>query len=136
MRKWMILMLGGLFLLTASTAFTAGDAKKMEKAEKKAEKTTIEGTLVDLKCYLEMGASGEKHASCAAKCAKSGLPMGVLKSGTSEVYNLLVASPAVADYGEQTIRVTGTVMGHALSPEKMEVQKDGRWEEVKLPGMM
>ena len=136
MRKWMIMMLSGLFLFTASTELLAGDAKKMEKAEKKAEKTTIEGTLVDMKCYLEMGASGEKHAKCATKCAKSGLPMGVLKNGTSEVYTLLVASPAVADYGEQTIRVTGTVMGHSFAPDKFEVQKDGKWEEVKLPEMM
>lgn len=89
-------MLSGLFLFTASTSLLAGDAKKMEKAEKKAEKTTIEGTLVDMKCYLEMSMSGEKHAKCATKCAKSGLPMGILKKGTKEVYTLLVASPAIS----------------------------------------
>ena len=132
MRRWMTVMLTGI-LLTASTALPAAEAKKEEK---KASKTTIEGTLVDMKCYLEMGASGEKHVQCAAKCAKSGLPMGILKKGTNEVYTLLVASPAVADYGEQTVRVTGTVMGHSLAPEKLEVQKDGKWEEVKLPEVM
>jgi hypothetical protein len=136
MREWTILMLSGFFLFTASSKLPAEEGTKMEKVEKKADKATVEGRLVDMKCYLEMGALGEKHAKCAVKCAKSGLPMGILQKRTNEVYTLLVASPAVADYGEQTVRVTGTVYGHALAPEKMEVQKDGKWETVKLPEMM
>jgi hypothetical protein len=140
MHRWTILMLSGLFLFTVSSKLPAEEGKKMEKAEKKAEKkadkATVEGTLVDMACYLKMGASGEKHAGCAVKCAKSGQPMGVLKKGTDEVYTLLVPSPSVADYGEQTVRVTGTLYGHALAPDKFEVQKDGKWEEVKLSGSM
>ena len=139
MRRWTILMLSGLFLFTVSSRLPAEEGKKMEKMgkmEKKADKATVEGTLVDMACYLKMGASGEKHARCAVKCAKSGLPMGVLKKGTGEVYTLLIAAPAIADYGEQTVRVTGTIYGHALAPEKLEVQKDGKWEAVKLPEMM
>ncbi len=133
MRKWMTLMLTGVFILTASSLPLAGEGKKEEK---KAGKVTVEGSLVDMKCYLEMNMSGEKHAKCAAKCARSGIPMGVLKKGTSEVYTLLVAAPAIADYGEQAVRVTGTVYGHSLAPDKFEVQKDGKWEEVQLPDMM
>jgi len=129
----MALMVTGFFLLTASNALLAEEGKKEEK---RASKTTIEGTLVDMKCYLEMNMSGEKHAKCAAKCARSGIPMGVLKKGTSEVYTLLVAAPAIADYGERAVRVTGTVYGHSLAPDKFEVQKDGKWEEVQLPDMM
>lgn len=133
MRRWMTVMMTCVFLLTASTALLA---KEMEKAEKKADKTTVEGTLVDMKCYLEMSMSGEKHAKCAVKCSRSGLPVGLLKKGTQEVYTLLVAAPALADHCEQTVRVTGTIMGHAFAPDKLEVQKDGKWEEVKLPDMI
>ena len=129
MRKQMTLMLAGLFLLTASTTLLAGETKKAGKA-------TVEGTLVDMKCYFGMNASGEKHVQCAAKCAKSGIPMGVLKKGTSEVYTLLASAPALADYAEQTVRVTGTIYGHVLDPEKFEIQKGGKWEEVKLPDTM
>ena len=139
MRRWTILMLSGIFLFTVSSKLPAEEGKKMEKMgkmEKKADKATVEGTLVDMACYFKMGASGEKHARCAVKCAKGGNPMGVLKKGTDEVYTLLIAAPSVADYGEQTVRVTGTIYGHALAPDKFEVQKDGKWEEVKLPEMM
>ena len=142
MRRWTILMLSGLFLFTVSSKLPAEEGKKMEKMEKmgkmekKADKATVEGTLVDMACYLKMGASGEKHAKCAAKCARSGIPVGVLKKGTSEVYTLLIAVPAIADYGEQTVRVTGTIYGHAFAPDKLEVQKAGKWEEVKLPDIM
>ena len=139
MRRWTILMLSGIFLFTVSSKLPAEEGKKMEKMgkmEKKADKATVEGTLVDMACYLKMGASGEKHARCAVKCAKGGSPMGVLKKGTDEVYTLLIAAPSVADYGEQTVRVTGTIYGHALAPDKFEVQKDGKWEEVKLSGTM
>lgn len=126
-------MLTGIFLLAASTALMAGEAKREAQ---KAGKATVEGTLVDMGCYFGMNTSGEKHARCAAQCARGGIPMGVLKKGTNEVYTLLASAPAVADYSEQTVRVTGTIYGHVLHPEKLEVQKAGKWEEVKLPNMM
>jgi hypothetical protein len=47
-----------------------------EKSEAKTE--TIKGEVVDLMCYLDHGAKGEKHKSCAEKCIKSGGPVGIL----------------------------------------------------------
>ncbi len=42
------------------------------------ETKTIKGEVVDLMCYLDHGAKGEKHKSCAEKCIKSGGPVGLL----------------------------------------------------------
>ena len=40
-----------------------------------AEKKTVEGELVDTHCYAAGAATGEKHAACGGKCAKSGIPV-------------------------------------------------------------
>jgi hypothetical protein len=39
---------------------------------------TITGEVVDLMCYLDHGASGDKHAECAQTCIESGGPVGLL----------------------------------------------------------
>ena len=47
-------------------------------AARAAETKTVTGEVVDLMCYLDHGAKGEKHASCAQMCIKSGGPVGIL----------------------------------------------------------
>jgi len=39
---------------------------------------SLNGEVVDLMCYLDHGAKGDKHKSCAEKCIKSGGPVGLL----------------------------------------------------------
>jgi hypothetical protein len=41
------------------------------------DETTIKGEVLDMACYLDHGAQGEKHAACAEKCISSGLPVGI-----------------------------------------------------------
>ena len=41
----------------------------------------ITGEIVDLMCYVDHGAMGEKHAECAATCVKSGGPVGIVSDG-------------------------------------------------------
>ncbi len=50
------------------------------RAEDSGQTQTITGEVVDLMCYLDHGARGEKHKSCAEKCIKSGGPVGLLTS--------------------------------------------------------
>ena len=42
------------------------------------ESKTVNGEIVDMACYMSMGASGEGHKSCAADCINGGSPMAVL----------------------------------------------------------
>ena len=68
------------FLLSGTVAFAAnavGD-KSHEPAKDQPQTVSIQGEIVDLGCYLEHGARGEKHKSCAAKCVAGGMPMGLL----------------------------------------------------------
>ena len=45
-------------------------------AMKSGSEITVTGEVLDLACYLDHGAHGEKHADCAKMCISSGLPVG------------------------------------------------------------
>ena len=82
-------------------------------AEEKGGKTvTMTGEVVDLMCYLDHGAKGEKHKGCAEKCIKGGGPVGLV-SGDS-VYLLIGDHEPINDQlapkAAQTITVTGKLV--------------------------
>ena len=47
-------------------------------AAESGQTETLKGEVVDLMCYLDHGAKGEKHKGCATKCIESGGPVGLL----------------------------------------------------------
>ncbi|MEQ1918221.1 MAG: hypothetical protein ABL955_03405 [Elusimicrobiota bacterium] len=47
-------------------------------ASKSAADVSVTGELVDMKCYLADGGTGEKHSKCAGACVAGGAPMGLL----------------------------------------------------------
>ena len=105
-----------------------------------AEKTvTLEGTLVDSKCYLKDNSlTGNDHGpvkGCGTICLKAGSP-GALLTKDKKFHAILAPSPALAPYVGQEIRVHGALYNGAIAAEKVEVKKDGKWEEVKLGAMM
>ncbi len=61
----------GLGALLALPAINRG-------ADDAAATKSITGEIVDLMCYVDHGAKGEKHKGCAEKCIKSGGPVGLL----------------------------------------------------------
>lgn len=71
---------------------------------------TVTGEVLDMACYLDHGAHGEKHAACAQKCISSGLPVG-LKAADGTTYLLLgehaPANDMMAPYGGKTVTVKG-----------------------------
>jgi type 1 fimbria pilin len=109
MKKTIVSMTIGAALLCP--AFTAsGQEGKMSGGT--AKEITVTGEVVDLNCYLDHGAMGEKHAGCAAKCIESGLPVGIK---TAEKVYLLVGdhkplNDKLASLAAKTITVTGKVV--------------------------
>jgi (2Fe-2S) ferredoxin len=63
-------------VLGASLALALSSMGAEQKANGQTE--TLKGEVVDLMCYLDHGAKGEKHAGCARKCIESGGPVGLL----------------------------------------------------------
>jgi len=117
-------------------AFAVTLAVGVYAAEKAA---TLEGTLVDSKCYLKDNSlTGNDHGpvkGCGTICLKAGSP-GALLTKDKKFHAILAPSPVLAPYVGQEIRVHGALHNGAIAAEKVEVKKDGKWEEVKLGAMM
>jgi len=74
---------------------------------------TIKGEVVDLMCYLDHGAKGEKHKGCATKCIKSGGPVGLL-TPEGQVYLVIgdhkPMNDELADKAAETVTLKGKVV--------------------------
>jgi len=77
-------------------------------AEKDA---TLEGTLVDSKCYLaDNSLTGNDHGAmknCGTICLKGGSPGGLLTKD-KKFYAIIAPATALADHVGHTVRVTGS----------------------------
>lgn len=122
----------GLLMTVAALILWAGVAT----AEKPV---TVEGRVVDSKCYLADNANtGDDHGAmkgCGKVCLMGGSPAGVLTK-EKRFHALIAPSSALADFVGQPARVKGTLHNGSILPQKVEIQKDGRWQEVKLGTMM
>lgn len=114
-------------------AFTAGAISAG------AADATVEGTLVDAKCYLsDNSLTGNDHGAmkeCGTMCLKGGTPAAVL---TKDKRFTAIIAPSIplAPYVGQPVRVTGSQHSGSILANKVEVNKGGKWEEVKLGPMM
>ena len=110
---------------------------------------TIEGKLVDTKCYgmNEMNADNTHKVpgkdgkmmdmpNCATACANMGIPTGVLQED-GKVTILVTPTNQLAEHMAKHARVTGKkVFNGGLIPEKVEVKEEGKWKEVHIGTMM
>ncbi|MEW6365692.1 MAG: hypothetical protein AB1714_13770 [Acidobacteriota bacterium] len=78
-----------------------------------AQMVTVTGEVIDLVCYIDHGAVGEKHLSCAKTCIESGLPVGI--KGTDGKTYMVVGehkpiNQALAPLAAKTITVRGKLV--------------------------
>lgn len=105
-----------LISLIAASAFalTAAIARAHEGEEhgSKSEEKAVKGEVIDMACYVDHGATGQKHADCAKKCIESGLPVG-LKAEDGKTYLLIgehkPMNDELAQYAAKEITVKGKV---------------------------
>jgi len=99
-----LLATGAALILARSLAAAEADAPKTES------QVTVTGEVLDMACYLDHGAHGDKHAGCAKTCISSGLPVGI-KSADGKVYLLVgehkPANDKLAEFAAKTITVKG-----------------------------
>jgi hypothetical protein len=76
------------------------------------ETKKITGEVVDMACYVDHNATGEKHIDCAKKCIASGLPVG-LKSDDGKTYLIIgehkPLNSDLVQYAGKKITVEGKV---------------------------
>ena len=97
--------------LGAILALPAFNLGAQEKAVAKTQ--TIKGEVVDLMCYLDHGARGEKHKGCASKCIKGGGPVGLLTADNQPYLVVGDHQPmndTLADKAAQTVTLKGKVV--------------------------
>ena len=129
----------GTVQVAAALLVFLGSGSLLLAEDKTETKATVEGEIVDMKCYLAMGMPGSgKHNKCAVKCAKMGIPVGVVEKETGKVYTLLAPAPGFAEHQGKTVRITGTLADKSMAiiPEKLEIKEGDDWKETKLPGGM
>jgi hypothetical protein len=94
--------------LVVSPLALAAEEPTKGKLDAAAEKT-ITGEIVDLMCYVDHAATGEKHASCAATCIKSGGPVAILSDGKAYIVigDHKPMNDQLAEYAGKTITLKG-----------------------------
>ena len=92
------------------------------------ETKKITGEVVDMACYIDHGATGEKHADCAKKCINSGLPVWI-KGDDGKTYLLIgehkPLNSELAEYAGKSITVKGKLSSRdgINIVENAEIQK-------------
>jgi hypothetical protein len=98
-----------LLILGVGAVFAA---RNLSFAADEAAPQTITGEVVDLMCYLDHGAKGDKHKGCAEKCIKGGGPVGLL---SGEQLYLVVGdhqpvNEELSAKAAQTVKLKGKVV--------------------------
>jgi hypothetical protein len=77
-----------------------------------AAEKTVTGEVVDMMCYVDHNAVGEKHGqSCGAKCIKSGGPVGLVENGKAYlvVGEHKPMNDQLAEYCGKTVTLKGKI---------------------------
>src|SRR5437588_7321335 len=96
-------------LATSPFAIAHEHEQDKENLAAAAEKT-VTGEVVDMMCYIDHNAVGEKHGqSCGAKCIKGGGPVGIVENGKAYlvVGEHKPINDQLAEYAGKTITVKG-----------------------------
>lgn len=113
----------GLALSPLAFAHEDHDKEKLAAASEK----TLTGEIVDLMCYADHAASGEKHAKCAASCIKGGGPVAILSDGKTYlvVGDHKPMNDQLAEYAGKTITLKGKLASNGGIPmlENAEIVK-------------
>jgi len=117
-------------LILSPLAFAHDDHDK-EKLAAASEKT-LTGEIVDLMCYADHGATGEKHAQCAATCIKGGGPVAILSDGKTYlvVGDHKPMNEQLAEVRRQNNHVERQAREQRRNPDARECRDR---EEVALP---
>ncbi len=120
LKMFALTLIAGVALVFSLLSYGA-EKKESGKTE------TITGEVVDLMCYLDHGAKGEKHKGCAEKCIKGGGPVGLLSG--DQVYLVIgehePMNDKLASLAAQTVTLKGKVVERSGMKmiENAEIQK-------------
>src|ERR1700693_4762787 len=103
-------------------------AQEHEHGAEAGASKEVTGEVVDMMCYVDHNAVGEKHGqSCGAKCIKSGGPVGIVSDGKAylAVGEHKPINDQLAEYCGKTITLKGKLAerGGVAMLENAEIVK-------------
>jgi len=107
--KLMKIAVAAIFI-AALTVSPLAVAQEHEHDSEIAASKEVTGEVVDMMCYVDHNAVGEKHGqSCGAKCVKSGGPVGIVSDGKAYlvVGEHKPINDQLAEYCGKTITLKG-----------------------------
>ena len=109
--KLSILKIAALLVFAISPIAFAQQHEHGKDALAAGADKTITGEVVDLMCYVDHNASGEKHAACAGKCIKGGGPVGITSDGKTYlvVGDHKPINDQLAEFAGKTVTLKGKV---------------------------
>jgi hypothetical protein len=150
MRRILTLMLAVAAVVTFTLAVHAPEAQAGKKDMMMMKAVTIEGTLVDTKCYSMMpkANAGNDHKAmkgdammdvpgCAAACANMGIPAGVV-DGKGKLTTIIAPAASFASHMSKTVRITGTPApdGAGIVADKAQYKDGASWKDISIVTMM
>ncbi|RMG64895.1 MAG: hypothetical protein D6715_09025 [Calditrichaeota bacterium] len=137
-----------LFLVAVMVFALVASFALLQAGDKSMKAQTVEGVLIDTKCYSMGGFTtndhkdmkGNKLPNCATACASMGIPVGVLTKD-KKVYVIGLPAQGFAQLMAKEVRLVGMHgkfgADNIFLPEKLYVKENGKWVEKPLPkGMM
>ena len=108
MKKWIAVSIATVAVALALN--TNVRAEEHKHAHDDGGAVTVKGEVLDMACYLDHGAKGDKHAGCAKTCIESGLPVGI-KGEDGKTYLIIgdhkPINAQLAEHAGKTITVKG-----------------------------
>jgi hypothetical protein len=97
------------FVSTAALSPLARAAEQGKDSLDASASKEVTGEVVDMMCYVDHNAMGEKHAGCAAKCIKGNGPVGIVSDGRAYlvVGEHKPMNDKLAEFAGKTITVKG-----------------------------
>jgi type 1 fimbria pilin len=113
MNKMKLLLGIAAVAVLAASPLVAHEGHDDKEGLATGETKKITGEVVDMACYVDHNATGEKHADCAKRCITSGLPVG-LKADDGKTYLLIgehkSLNSELAEYAAKKITVEGKIV--------------------------
>lgn len=114
-------------LIGLSAAVGWGTATFAADEKAPAQTKSITGEVVDLMCYLDHGAKGDKHKGCAEKCIKSGGPVGLLSG--EDLYLVIGDHKPMNDELAAKAAQTVTLKGKVVEKNGMKMIENAELEK-------
>ena len=113
MKKFIIPAMA-LLLLVGVARIAVSHEGEREKGQQAEASVTVTGQIIDPVCFLDHGASGPDHRTCAQACANMGINLVFFNEKDNQIYSILPTGHAnpndkVVEFAEQHVEITGTI---------------------------